>query len=87
MLLSTLLTFLQSCKTTLGPVSARKLEAGIEWSSLMLSFAPSSSDTPTLPFLLVAVVLCENECNLSLVGSKCSLIVDSVKMVVKESKM
>lgn len=65
MLLSTLLTFLQSCKTRLALVSARKLKAGKEWSSPVFSFAPSSSNTPALPFLLAAL-LCENECNLSL---------------------
>lgn len=34
----------------------------------LVFFAPSSSSSPTLLFLLVALLLCENECNLSWAG-------------------
>lgn len=59
-------------------MSANELKAGNEWSSLVSSFAHASSNTLILPFFLVAVVLYEPECNLSLAGYtnifKCCLL-------------
>ena len=59
-------------------MSASELKARNERSSLVSSFASASSNTPTLPFLLVALVLYEPGCNLSLAGYtnifKCCLL-------------
>lgn len=53
MLLLTLLTLWQSCKTGLALVSARKFQAGNEWGFLVFSFAPSSSNNPLSPSFLL----------------------------------